>query len=195
MLRPATPTIENCQLAEKNGADILVVTGFDSGGTAPASQIGTFSILPMIADKVNLPILAAGGIGDVRGVRAAMALGAEGVYLGTAFMAVEENPLARNVKELMIKTSAEDLHLVKGKSMLRSVPTEFTSSLLEMSKNGASEEEITQKLFSGRDENETYGLISGDYQKEYINAGLAVSFIKEIRPAKALIEDLAKGII
>lgn len=189
MLRPATPTIENCQRAEQNGADILVVTGFDSGGVAPSSKIGTFSILPLIADNVRIPILAAGGIGDVRGVRASLALGAEGVYLGTAFMTVAENPLADNLKQKMLTLTAQDLHLFTANmGILRSVPTDLTAELVQMNKNGVDLNEVTAKLFSRKSEQS--GLINGQADNEYINAGLAISFAKEIKTAKALIDEL-----
>lgn len=194
MLRPAVPTIENCRQAEKNGADILVVTGFDSGGLAPTSQIGTFSIVPMIADVVNLPILAAGGIGDVRGVRASMALGAEGVYVGTAFMGATENPLSPKIKEKMLNIGGADLHTFRSSlGFFRSVPTALSAELVAMNESGASLEEVRQKQNSTK--TTISGLISGDYENDYINAGLSVSFIKEIRPAQEIVEDLMQDFI
>lgn len=75
------PTVENARTIEKLGADVFVATGFDEGGMLPGGQIGTFSIVPLIVDSVkNIPVMAAGGISDIRGVRAAFALGAEGVF-------------------------------------------------------------------------------------------------------------------
>ena len=104
VFRPLDPTIENARMAEKLGADVYVATGFDEGGTLPGAQIGTFSIVPLIVDAVkNIPVMAAGGISDIRGVRAAFALGAEGVFLGTRFLATEEARTAQNVKELMLR--------------------------------------------------------------------------------------------
>lgn len=67
LYRALTPTIANSKEAEKLGADIIIATGFDEGGTVPSRVIGTFSIVPMIADSVKVPVIAAGGIGDVRG--------------------------------------------------------------------------------------------------------------------------------
>ena len=97
--RPLTPTIENAKEAESFGADIYVATGFDEGGTVPERVIGTFSIVPMIADAIDIPVVAAGGIGDYRTVNAAFALGAEGVFAGSLFIATTENPAAENVKQ------------------------------------------------------------------------------------------------
>ncbi|MGK7293448.1 nitronate monooxygenase, partial [Salmonella enterica] len=83
---------ENTRLAEKAGADIIVATGFDEGGTLPGTALGTFSIVPLIADSVkSVPVMAAGGITDSRTARAAHALGAEGVFAGSVFIGTEES--------------------------------------------------------------------------------------------------------
>lgn len=194
MLRPAVPTVARAKLAEQRGVDVLVVTGFDSGGVAPSSQIGTFSIVPLIADNTNLPILVAGGVGDVRGVRASFALGAEGVYVGTAFMTVKENPLADNLKAKILDHTAENLHLFQSTmGMLRSIPTTLTAELVAMNQQGTDLTEVAQKQFSRKSEQS--GLISGDAEHEYINAGSAVSFAKNIRSAKALVEDLMQDFV
>ena len=108
IFRPTTPTIENARYAEEIGADIFVATGFDEGGTVPENVIGTFSIVPQIADAINIPMLAAGGIADIRTVRASFALGAEGVFAGTVFLATQENRMHPQVKQMLIDYSAQD---------------------------------------------------------------------------------------
>ena len=72
--------------AKSLGVDLLVATGYDEGGVIPSQQIGTFSIVPAMVDSVSIPVLAVGGINDKRGVKAAFALGASGVYIGTRFL-------------------------------------------------------------------------------------------------------------
>ena len=84
--RPLNPNSENMREAESLGVDLLVATGYDEGGVIPSQQIGTFSIVPAMVDSVSIPVLAAGGINDKRGVKAAFALGASGVYIGTRFL-------------------------------------------------------------------------------------------------------------
>ncbi len=131
--RALTPDVANSQQAEKLGADIIVATGFDEGGTVPARIIGTFSIVPMIADSVKIPVLAAGGIGDVRGVRAALALGAEGVWIGSLFLTAQENPADEKVKQLIVASSAEDLLLFRTlPAYYRTLPTPLSPRLAEL---------------------------------------------------------------
>ena len=85
--RDINPTPENSRRAEQAGADIIVATGFDEGGTLPGTALGTFTIVPLIVDAVQrVPVMAAGGITDARGARAVHALGAEGVFSGSVFL-------------------------------------------------------------------------------------------------------------
>lgn len=190
MLRPATPTIANARQAEDYGVDVYVATGYDSGGLAPQHRMGILTLLPMIRDAVQeMPILAAGGIGDERTVRAALALGASGVYVGTAFMVAEENPLARNVKELMLATNAEDLHFFESSmGCFRSVPTALSAELVAMNEAGAPLQEVSQKQLAYRQPEN--GLISGNFENEYINAGLSIGMLHKISPAGEIVRSL-----
>ncbi|MGM9907564.1 nitronate monooxygenase [Limosilactobacillus sp.] len=97
--RSLNPTVSEAKEAEQAGADIIIATGFDEGGTVPEKVIGTFNIVPTISDAVQIPVVAAGGITDIRHVRAAFALGAEGVYVGSAFLATEESRAAETSKQ------------------------------------------------------------------------------------------------
>lgn len=188
------PTVENARTIEKLGADVFVATGFDEGGMLPGGQIGTFSIVPLIVDSVkNIPVMAAGGISDIRGVRAAFALGAEGVFLGTRFLATEEARTAQNVKELMLKTNAEDLHIFRTlPHFYRSIPTKLSAELVEMDKNGATREELFLKQGGGK--NMKLGMLDGD-ENGYISVGLGVSFIKEIKSVKEVVNELMADFI
>lgn len=98
--------------AERIGADILVATGYDEGGIIPARPIGTFTIVPAMVDAVSIPVLAAGGINDCRGVQAVYALGASGVYIGSRFLMTQEAPMAENVKNALLTAKNEDMLLV-----------------------------------------------------------------------------------
>lgn len=189
------PTIENARKIEKLGADVFVATGFDEGGMLPGGQIGTFSIVPLIVDAVkDIPVMAAGGIADIRGVRAAFTLGAEGVFVGTRFLATEEARTAQNVKELMLKTNAENLHIFRTlPHFYRSIPTKLSAELLEMDKNGATREELFIKQNSGK--NMKSGMLDGDLENGYVSVGLGISFIKEIKPVREVVKELMQDFI
>ena len=116
IFRAVTPTAENTREAIEAGVDVIIATGFDEGGTVPAKVIGTFAILPLIVDAADgkVPVVTAGGLVDKRTVRAAFDLGAEGVYAGILFLATEESPLAKNIKQDMLKYDADDLLMFRA---------------------------------------------------------------------------------
>lgn len=187
--RALNPNVENAKYAEKIGADILVATGFDEGGTVPDKIIGTFSIIPMISDAVNIPVMAAGGIADLRAVRASFALGAEGVFAGTVFIATEENPAAENVKQLIVDHTASDLLIFRtNPAYYRSIPTPYSQELLEMDERGDSRDEIANKMYG--EQGLKVGMLDGDIHRGYITVGNGISYIKNIRPVKEVVEDL-----
>ncbi|MCX8530796.1 NAD(P)H-dependent flavin oxidoreductase [Chryseobacterium luquanense] len=187
--RALNPSVENAKYAEKIGADILVATGFDEGGTVPDKIIGTFSIIPMISDAVNIPVMAAGGIADLRAVRASFALGAEGVFAGTVFIATEENPAAENVKQLIVDHTASDLLIFRtNPAYYRSIPTPYSQELLEMDERGDSRDEIANKMYG--EQGLKVGMLDGDIHRGYITVGNGISYIKNIRPVKEVVEEL-----
>jgi enoyl-[acyl-carrier protein] reductase II len=189
IFRSLTPSIDNAQYAEKIGADILVATGFDEGGTVPEKVIGTFSIVPMIADAVAIPVMAAGGIADARGVRAAFALGAEGVFAGTVFIATKENPAAENVKQLILNHTASDLLLFRtNPAYYRSIPTPYSHELLAMDEGGKTRDEIANKMYS--EQGLKVGMLDGNLEDGYITVGNGLSYINSIRSVNEVVEDL-----
>lgn len=110
--RSFEPTAKEAQLQEQMGADIIIATGYDEGGVIPTTGNGTFTTIPRIVDAVSIPVVAAGGINDLRGIRAAHALGAEGFYLGTRFIVTEESRAAASCKQLIISAGVGDMVLV-----------------------------------------------------------------------------------
>lgn len=187
--RPITPTIQNARAAEEFGVDVYVATGFDEGGTVPERVIGTFSIVPMIVDAINIPVLAAGGIGDVRGVRAAFALGAEGVFAGSVFIPTKENPAAENVKKMIVEATAEDLLMFRTlPAYYRSLPTKLAKKLVEMDEKGASREE-TANLMRGSI-GMRIGMLEGNLDDGYISVGTGITSIEEIKTVKEVVDTL-----
>lgn len=192
--RSLTPNVENSKYAEKLGADIIVATGFDEGGTLPEKVVGTFSIVPMIVDAVNIPVMAAGGIADIRSVRASFALGAEGVFAGTVFITTKENPAAENVKKLIVEHQSDDLLLFKtNPAYYRSIPTPYSQNLLEMDIQGKSRDEIANKMYG--EQGLKVGMLDGNLDKGYITVGNGLSYINSIRTVKEVINDLMRDFI
>ncbi|WP_349670877.1 nitronate monooxygenase [Lacrimispora sp.] len=195
VFRAATPNEQNTREAVKEQVDVIVATGFDEGGTIPEKAIGTFSIISLIVDatKGRVPVMAAGGIADERGAKAAFALGAEGLFVGTAFLLSKESPLAENIKEQAIKSKADDLLMYRTiPAFYRSLPGELPNKLLHMSKDGATEEEIykAQNEYVGMRD----GMLFGDLTKGYASFGLGISFIHSIDSVETIMNRLMNGV-
>ena len=190
--RSLNPSPAEAAFAEECGADIVVATGFDEGGTLPNMTLGTFSIVPLIVDAVkSVPVMAAGGIYDRRSFNAALALGAEGVYCGTAFLMSEESRMAANVKEAVLKANAKDLLLFRTiPAYYRSLPGALANKLVEMDKAGATNEELGKTM--GGFANLRKGMLEGDMENGYVSVGHAISFIHEIKSAAQIIADMTK---
>lgn len=183
--RPLTPTVENMKEAEKFGADILVATGFDEGGVLPQQAYGTFTILPTMVDAVSVPVLAAGGINDVRAVKAAFAFGASGVYIGTRFLATEESPMASAAKDLMLRSDYKDLVFVSATQ--RSLATSFgrkMSEQFEQDHQADTDKSIAQA--GGL----RPAMLEGDIEQGIISVNTGIGLITDIPTVKALIHRL-----
>ncbi|MDO5296986.1 MAG: nitronate monooxygenase [bacterium] len=193
--RAHTPTAEDTVRAIEAGVDMVVATGFDEGGTVPSKVVGTFSVVPMIVDAAQgkVPVLACGGIADERTAQAAFVLGAEGLFVGTAFLLSEESVVAQNIKEMAISSDADDLLLYRTvPAYYRSLPGELPNKLLAMSQAGASEEEIfkAQNAYNGMRD----GMLFGDLSQGFASFGLGISLIHAIEPVSVIIDRLMRGV-
>lgn len=122
--RLGNPNLPDALKAQKLGADILVLTGFDEGGTLPMKEIGSFNVLAEFVGKVDLPMMLAGGIADKKAVQTAFMLGAGGVWVGTAFIATHECRASQKVKDWIVQSTANDLLLFRTEPYYyRSLPT------------------------------------------------------------------------
>ena len=188
--RALNPTVANAKQAEAAGADIIVATGFDEGGTVPRQVIGTFAIVPMLVDAVeHTPIMAAGGIVDARTARAAYALGAEGLYVGTAFLLSAESRLAANVKQQAIAADADDLLFYRDQpAYYRSLPGTMAKRLAKMSADGATRVEINAAHQGMRAMHD--GMLLGDLEHGIASFGLGISQIHSVEPVAAIMAKL-----
>lgn len=195
LFRPITPEPSVVKEAINGGVDAIIATGFDEGGTVPGKVVGTFAAIPMVVDAAEgkVPVIAAGGITDERTVRAAFDLGAEGIYAGTAFLASEEAPMAQNIKEKMIDTTAEDMLMFRApNSFYRSLPGELPDKLVEMDKKGATADEIWDA--AGGYDNLRQGMLFGKLDKGIASFGLGISMIHAIEPVQKIVDRLNSGI-
>jgi len=184
-------SVGQAQKAESCKADALIVEGVEAAAYVGFDEIPLFSLIPQVADVVSIPIIAAGGIVDARGVVAAFALGAEGVQLGTRFVAVEENIANPKYKQAIIEAKDTDTVITCRKLLpTRSLKTELARRLLELEAAGASADEIRDFLGRSRARK---GQIEGDLVNGEAYCGSSAGLIKEILPAATVIQRLVDG--
>jgi enoyl-[acyl-carrier protein] reductase II len=183
---PVINSVEAAVRLERAGADALVAEGMESGGHV--GETATMALVPQVVDAVRIPVVAAGGIADGRGLAAALALGAKGVQMGTRFVCSLESPAHRRYQQKIIEAS--DRSTVVSRQVLgmpqRSLENNLTERFRELEKAGASREEL--ELF---DRGRMYlGLIEGDVEDGSLLAGQIAGLIKDIRPVREIIEDM-----
>jgi enoyl-[acyl-carrier protein] reductase II len=185
--------VKQAQMAESCRVDAVIAEGIEAAAHNGLDELPLFSLLPQIADAVSIPVIAAGGIVDARGFVAAMALGAEGVQLGTRFVVVEENIAHQNYKQTILNAGDTDTVITCRRLLpTRSLKTDFTRILLELEKSGAIPGSIRD--FIGYRSNQT-AQIEGDLQGGEAYCGASAGLIKEILPVKQVIHQLVKGYV
>jgi len=183
------PVVASVALAvrlERAGVDAIVAEGMESGGEV--GETTTMALVPQVVDSVQIPVVAAGGIGDGRGLAAALALGAQGVQMGTRFVCSDECIAHPRYKEKLLKARDRST-VVTGQSTgypLRCLQNRLTRQFSELEKAGASKEEL-DLLGRGR----VYeGLIEGNLEEGSLLSGQIAGLINEIKPVKSIIEEM-----
>ena len=183
---PVVPTVSLAKRLEKQGADALIAEGTEAGGHI--GEITTMALVPQVVDNVNIPIIAAGGIADGRGLVASLALGAEGVQLGTRFVCSSEADIHNNYKEMIIKAKDRDA-LVTGRSTghpIRVLKNKFSKEFIELEKTDIDIIQL-EKLSVGRLKLAAY---KGDVINGSIMAGQISGLIDEIKSCEDIIESI-----
>lgn len=175
--------------AEDFGADAVTIVGYEVAGHPGLDELGSFILINRVAASVSIPVLAAGGIADGKGLAAALALGAEGVVMGTRFVATEECTIHPNFKELIVNAKETDTMTCQRsiKNMARYAKNEQSAKALEMELAGAGLEEL-MPVISGNLSKSCYE--TGDTQGCVFAMGPAAGLISEVKPVKAVIEDM-----
>jgi NAD(P)H-dependent flavin oxidoreductase YrpB (nitropropane dioxygenase family) len=182
------------------GADIIACEGYEAGGLEGLDELTTMVLTPMVVDAVDIPVISAGGIGDGRAFMAALALGAEGVQMGSAFITTTECNAHQRTKEAIVaSTDTATLIMHRSRGVLsRVLKTEFTKKVHELDRLRA-EAELQELMGSGqrvdKDNpaafNRAYrGQMMGDLETGYAAVGQVAGLLREIKPAAQLIADI-----
>ncbi len=181
--------IRDAKTAERVGVDIVTIVGFEAAGHPGMEDVASLVLIPRAVDSVKIPVVAAGGISDARGFVAALALGAEGVLMGTRFMASKECDAHPKFKEWLLQLGEADTMIIQRsiKNAERVIRTGYSQKVLEMEEKGATLEELIP-MISGDRQKAAY--ISGDVSGAVMTAGQAVGLIYEIPSVKEIIEGI-----
>lgn len=172
--------------AQEAGVDAIVAEGFEAGGHNGREETTTFTLIPMVKEQLHIPLIAAGGIATGRGMLAAMALGADGVQIGTRFVASEEASSHINFKNRVVEAQEGDTLLtLKELTPVRLLKNKFFNELQERYKNGASVEELKQLLGRARAKK---GMFEGDMDEGELEIGQISGLIHDIKPVKQIVE-------
>ena len=172
----AISTATHAKKAEAKGVDGVVCEGYEGGGHEALTELTTFTMVPMVADEVTIPILAAGGIADGRGLAAALALGADGVYMGTRFIATQECDAHPRVKEAVIQgrdTCAVSLN--KWMVAARDLRNSFTQRFSELREGSAPIHEVLELM---KDHSMHDALVRGDIEEGELPCGQSAGLTK-----------------
>ena len=185
------PTVYHALKAQKAGVDFVIAEGYESGGHVSSQPVHTMVLVPAVVDAVSVPVVAAGGICDARGFVAALALGAQGIQMGTRFyMTTDAAPFAHPRIQQGLRDAREtDTVIVPGVwGDARQWKNLYTGALMELEKRGAPEEEIT--AFKARG---TEAKIRGDAPNSNVPIGMVTGRIKEVSSVAAVIREIAAG--
>ncbi|MCJ7515509.1 MAG: nitronate monooxygenase [Dehalococcoidia bacterium] len=183
--------VRHAQSAERRGVDAVIAEGYEAGGHNGLDELTTLTLVPQVADAVEIPVVAAGGIADARGIVAALALGAEGVQMGTRFVATRECAAHQNFKDAVVKASDTDTAITGRKiGPTRILKNEIATKLLEMEAAGASTEELLAFIGSSRSRT---GQFDGDLINGEAYCGSIAGMIKEIKSVAEVMHDIVES--
>lgn len=183
---PVVPSVALAKRLARIGADALIAEGTEAGGHI--GEISTMALVPQVCDAVDLPVIAAGGIADGRGILAAFALGACGVQAATVFLASEECKIHQNYKDRVVKSRDTDT-IVTGRSTgapVRVIKNKMAKTYIQMEKEDMPLEE-REKLTLG---SLRKAVLDGDMVNGSIMAGQIAGLIKEVKPCKDIVESM-----
>jgi len=183
--------VSNTKFARKSieaGVDAIVAEGFEAGGHNGREETTTLCLLPLVRDAVNIPLLAAGGIGSGRAMLAAEALGADGVQIGTRFAASRESSAHENFKNKLVNLGeGETILTMKQLNPVRLVKNKFYEQIADAERQGLPADEVKKIVGKGRTKQ---GIFEGDLNQGELEIGQAASYVKSIKPAAEILMEI-----
>lgn len=181
-------SVKFAKKAEEAGVDAVVAEGFEAGGHNGRDETTTMCLIPMVKEAVTIPVIAAGGIGSGRGMLAAISLGADGVQIGSRFVASEESSAHLAFKNAVVKANEGDTMLtLKELAPVRLIKNKFFQDIVEAYQAGAQKEELIQLLGRARAKR---GMFEGDMDEGELEIGQISGLIHEVKPVREIMADL-----
>ncbi len=184
---PVVPSVALAKRMERAGADAVVAEGTESGGHIGENT--TMCLVPQVVDAVSIPVIAAGGIADGRGMAASFMLGAEGVQIGTRFLASEECQIHQTFKDLVVKAKDTD-NIVTGRYTghpCRNIKTKFAKQLANGEKDGSLSPDEFEKLTVGALRR---AVVDGDVESGSFLCGAIAGMVNEVKPCDAIVKEI-----
>ncbi|WP_257349353.1 NAD(P)H-dependent flavin oxidoreductase [Pseudalkalibacillus decolorationis] len=184
-------SVKHAQKAEQAGADIIVAEGYEAAGINATEESTTMTLIPQVADAVEIPVVAAGGIGDGRGLAAALSLGAAGVQMGTRFIATQEGAFHESYKQKLVEAADTETTIVGRKygKIRRLLKTAYAEELLNDEATG-----VDIQIFINKTTEEYHrrGAIEGNFIEGFINSGQIAGLLNDIPTVDELIQRMMK---
>jgi enoyl-[acyl-carrier protein] reductase II len=174
--------------AQDAGVDAIVAEGFEAGGHNGRDETTTLTLIPMVKEKIQKPLIAAGGIATGTGMLATMVLGADGVQIGSRFVASEESSAHQAFKEVVINTKEGDTQLtLKELAPVRLIKNKFFNEIQDLYKTSPTVEELKDLLGRARAK---HGMFEGDLEDGELEIGQIAGLINEIKPVAEIVKEI-----
>jgi nitronate monooxygenase len=179
-------SVRHALSAERHGVDIVSIDGFECAGHPGEDDVPNMILIPAAVDALKIPIVASGGIGDGRGMAAALTLGAQGINMGTRFMCTREAPIHERIKQALVAASERDTSLVfrTMHNTARFYRNAITTEVMALEKRGAKFEDIRHLVAGSRGK---LALQNGEVDQGVISAGMVIGLIRDIPTCAELI--------
>jgi len=174
--------------AQEEGVDAIVAEGFEAGGHNGRDETTTLSLIPMVREQINIPLIAAGGIATGRGMLATMVLGADGVQIGSRFVASKESSAHDAFKQLVVNAKEGDTQLtLKELAPVRMIKNKFFHEVQELYKTSPSAEQLKELLGRARAKR---GMFEGDLDDGELEIGQIAGLIHDIKPVAEIVKEI-----